>query len=57
VAFDMLVNHLMGEHEDLGPSAAEPEEAPPPVEAGPGAAPAWLVEARRKAAERGPAPT
>ena len=50
VAFDMLVSHLMGEHEDLEPSEAVPEEAPPPVEAGPGAGPAWLVEARRKAA-------
>ena len=57
VAFDMLVSHLMGEHEDLAPSEAEPEESPPAVDAGPGLGPAWLVEARRQAAERGPDPT
>ena len=57
VAFDMLVNHLLGEHEGLeglAPTAPEPEAPPPPV-AGPepGLGPAWLLEARRAAAERG----
>jgi hypothetical protein len=49
VAFDMLVNHLMGEHEDLDlPSddEAEPEpEQPAPL--GDAPVPAWLAEARR----------
>ena len=53
VAFDMLVNHLLVEHDPEGagavPEEAEPE-APGPVE---GVGPAWLVEARRKAAESG----
>ena len=47
VAFDMLVNHLMGEHEEI----ELPEEAdggvdqPAPLADAPG--PAWLAEARR----------
>jgi hypothetical protein len=58
VAFDMLVNHLMGEHEDLVPAEAEEQETgAPPGEAGPVEGPAWLMEARRQAAERGQAPT
>ena len=50
VAFDMLVNHLLAEHEeiDLPEEAAAPAEPEGPVAAGPG--PAWLVEARRRAA-------
>jgi hypothetical protein len=57
VAFDMLVNHLMGEHEDLElpPESDEPEEpvADVPV-AGP--APAWLAEARRAKQAEHPGP-
>jgi hypothetical protein len=49
VAFDMLVNHLMGEHEELElPEAEEEAEAqqlPGPLADAPG--PAWLAEARR----------
>jgi hypothetical protein len=55
VAFDMLVSHLMGEHEEQdggGPPEAEAEEAPAPPPAPAGPAPAWLVEARRRAGER-----
>ena len=54
VALDMLVSHLMGEHEehDLdGLSEAEPEEAPAPPTVVAGSVPAWLVEARRRAAD------
>jgi hypothetical protein len=54
VAFDMLVSHLMGEHEEQGlgdPSDARPDEAPAPPTAVPGPVPAWLVEARRRATE------
>jgi len=55
VAFDMLVNHLMGEHEEL--EIPEDSDAPgeePSTEvpvAGP--APAWLAEARRAKQENG----
>jgi hypothetical protein len=49
VAFDMLVNHLLGEHEEL--ELPPDEEAPsPPEQAAPSGdspAPAWLAEARR----------
>jgi hypothetical protein len=50
VAFDMLVSHLMGEHGGLGEADEGPpqETQTPPAMAGPGAGPAWLVEARRK---------
>ena len=49
VAFDMLVNHLMGEHEEIelpegAEEGAEAEQSGPLVDA-PG--PAWLAEARR----------
>ena len=55
VAFDMLVNHLMGEHEDLELPAdedgtAEPEPATP---AGDAPVPAWLAEARRAKQQNG----
>src|SRR5919206_181258 len=47
VAFDMLVSHLMGEHEEHeergDPEAAEPEDEPA-AGAVAGPAPAWLVE-------------
>ena len=47
VAFDTLVNHLLGEHEDLDlPPDEEPApEHPTPL--GDAPAPAWLAEARR----------
>ena len=53
VALDMLVNHLMGEHEDL--------EIPPDTEAAPESAeplgdapvPAWLAEARQAKQQNG----
>jgi len=52
VAFDMLVNHLLGEHEevDLPPEEAEPEPPAPMVDA---PAPAWLAEARRAKQQNG----
>jgi hypothetical protein len=54
VAFDMLVNHLLVEHDPEAASVADPEETettgPGPVASG---GPAWLAEARRKAAETG----
>jgi hypothetical protein len=58
VAFDMLVNHLLAEHGEgveTGNGAAEPEpetSPPSPAMPGPGGGPAWLVEARKRAAER-----
>jgi hypothetical protein len=57
VAFDMLVNHLMAEHGEgveAGEDAIEPQPESPstgPAAPGPGG-PAWLVEARKRAAER-----
>jgi hypothetical protein len=54
VAFDMLVNHLMGEHEDLELPAedeAEPEQPAAPL--GDAPVPAWLAEARRAKHENG----
>jgi hypothetical protein len=52
VAFDMLVNHLLVEHDPEVTSeterAEEEPEAPGPAPTG---GPAWLAEARRKAAE------
>jgi hypothetical protein len=54
VALDMLVNHLMGEHEDLelppDQEAAEPE-SPAPV--GDAPVPDWLADARRAKHENG----
>jgi hypothetical protein len=53
VAFDMLVNHLLGEHEELElPQDDEPEpEQPAPL--GDAPVPAWLAEARRAKQENG----
>jgi hypothetical protein len=53
VAFDMLVNHLMGEHEEIeipaeeetAPQAAAPESDAP--------VPAWLAEARQAKQQNG----
>lgn len=55
VAFDMLVNHLLGEHEDLelpsdDEADAEPEQ---PAPLGDAPVPAWLAEARRAKQENG----
>ena len=47
VAFDMLVNHLLGEHENLDLPDEPEEEAPAPDVPVAGPAPAWLAEARR----------
>jgi hypothetical protein len=56
VAFDMLVNHLLVEHDPEAASVAGPEDAevgaPAPQATG---GPAWLMEARRKAVEDGDA--
>ena len=54
VALDMLVNHLMGEHEDLEIPPDE-EAAPEPAVASEGGAPvpAWLADARRAKQENG----
>jgi hypothetical protein len=57
VAFDMLVNHLLVEHDPEASAVVEPEVSEagasgPPTTGGP----EWLMEARRKAAEGGPGP-
>jgi hypothetical protein len=53
VALDMLVNHLMGEHEDLE-LPDEEEEAPEVVApAGDAPVPAWLAEARQAKQQNG----
>ncbi len=53
VALDMLVNHLMGEHEELElPSDAETEPEPP-APLGDAPVPAWLAEARQAKQENG----
>ena len=53
VALDMLVNHLMGEHEDL--QLPPDEEEAPEVAAPTGGAPvpAWLAEARQAKQQNG----
>jgi hypothetical protein len=53
VALDMLVNHLIGEHEDveLPPEEEAEPEAPAPL--GDAPVPAWLAEARRAKQENG----
>ncbi len=62
VAFDMLVNHLLGEHTILpGDTPGPPGELPPDEEAEPeqpaplgdAPVPAWLAEARRAKQENG----
>jgi hypothetical protein len=47
VAFDMLVNHLLGEHEELEVPPEEPAEAEPSGPVGDAPVPAWLAEARK----------
>lgn len=59
VAFDMLVNHLLGEHEgiDAGRGAGEGDAAaagPEAAPAAPGPGPAWLIEARKAAGQGEP---
>ena len=53
VAFDMLVNHLMGEHEELELPEDEVEPAEEPAPLGDAPVPAWLAEARRAKHENG----
>jgi len=63
VAFDMLVNHLLGEHETIfsGDTPGPPSELPPdeetepeqPAPLGEAPVPAWLAEARRAKQENG----
>ena len=54
VAFDMLVNHLMGEHEDIElPPDKEGVEQEPPAPLGEAPVPGWLAEARRAKHENG----
>ena len=54
VAFDTLVNHLLGEHEELDLPPDE-EEAPPEAAVPEGGAPvpAWLTEARQAKQQNG----
>ena len=49
VAFDTLVNHLLGEHESLpGEDPETPEAEPaPPATLGDAPVPAWLADARQ----------
>jgi hypothetical protein len=47
VALDMLVNHLMGEHEQIEVPMDEETEPEPPAPLGDAPVPAWLAEARR----------
>jgi hypothetical protein len=63
VAFDMLVNHLLGEHETIlpGDTPGPPGELPPdnepepeqPAPMGDAPVPVWLAEARRAKHENG----
>jgi len=53
VAFDMLVNHLMGEHEELEIPAEEEPEAQQAAPLGDAPVPAWLTEARQAKQQNG----
>jgi hypothetical protein len=55
VAFDMLVNHLLGEHEEVElPDDDDDEpETEPTAPLGDAPVPAWLAEARRAKQENG----
>ena len=54
VAFDMLVNHLMGEHEELEiPEDDEAESVEQPAPSADAPVPVWLAEARRAKQENG----
>ena len=47
VAFDTLVNHLLGEHEELDLPPDEEAAPEPPTPTGDAPVPAWLAEARQ----------
>jgi hypothetical protein len=47
VAFDTLVNHLLGEHEDLDLPPDEETAPDQPTPVGDAPVPAWLAEARQ----------
>jgi hypothetical protein len=54
VALDMLVNHLMGEHEEIDlPPEEEETEQDPAAPLGDTPVPAWLMEARRAKQQNG----
>jgi hypothetical protein len=55
VALDMLVNHLIGEHEELElpPDSDEETETQPAAPLGEPPVPAWLADARRAKQENG----
>jgi hypothetical protein len=53
VALDMLVNHLMGEHEDLEIPPDEEAAPEPAAPLGDAPVPAWLAEARQAKQENG----
>jgi hypothetical protein len=56
VALDMLVNHLMGEHEELEVPAdeeTEPDPVAPVAPLGEAPVPAWLADARRAKEQNG----
>jgi hypothetical protein len=53
VALDMLVNHLMGEHEDLELPPDEEEAPEVATPTGDAPVPAWLAEARQAKQQNG----
>lgn len=53
VALDMLVNHLIGEHEELDLPPGEETEPETPAPLGDAPVPAWLAEARQAKQENG----
>jgi len=53
VALDMLVNHLMGEHEELELPPDEEEASEPAAPTGDAPVPAWLAEARQAKQQNG----
>ncbi len=53
VAFDMLVNHLIGEHEELELPADDDSEPQPSAPLGDAPVPAWLAQARQAKQENG----
>ena len=53
VALDMLVNHLMGEHEDLELPPDEEEAPEPAAPTADAPVPAWLAEARQAKQQNG----
>ena len=53
VAFDMLVNHLIGEHTELDIPADEETEPETEAPVGDAPVPAWLAEARQAKQQNG----